>query len=167
MTSASPAYGQHITSTSPVSTFIPLNSFSYRGSGGLAIYGPWAEGGSVRENRRRLLCAGAVLGACRLRHSAALSVGRITFVCRRGTWCIFSFQTDVQGLGDTDGLRDYPESLLRASWEPPESFLESFLESILESFLESFLRSFLESFLKIFLKSFLESFLLKASWWAS
>ena len=119
----------------------PLNSFSYRGSGGLGNKGPWAEVGKIPGFRGRLLCAGAVLGVCRLRHSAALSVARITFVRRRGTWCIFSFQTDVQGLGDTNGLRDSPESLLRASWEPPESLLESFLESILEGFLESFLES--------------------------
>ena len=36
----------------------------------------WADGGSVRENRGQLLCAGAVLRACHLRHSAALWLGR-------------------------------------------------------------------------------------------
>ena len=46
------------------------NSFSYRGSDGVAKE-PWPDDGSALENRGQLLCAGAVLRACHLRHSAA------------------------------------------------------------------------------------------------
>ena len=53
--------------------------FICRDSDGVGIYGPWTTGGKTPENRGRLLCAGAVLGVCRLCHSAALSVGRVTF----------------------------------------------------------------------------------------
>ena len=36
----------------------------------------------------------------------------------------FSFQTEFQGLGDTDGPRELPECLQRASRELPESISE-------------------------------------------
>ena len=87
------------------STVFPLNSFSYRGSGGIRKYGPWAEVGKSPAFRGQLLCAGAVLHACDLRHSAALLLGRATFTNKKNGFSTKFLPRLSQGLGDTDGPR--------------------------------------------------------------
>ena len=50
---------------------------------------PWRDYGSRRVAADQLLCAGAVLGACRLRHSAAKVVGRVTFAEKHNGFITF------------------------------------------------------------------------------
>ena len=61
-----------------------------RSSAGAEMSFPAGTGGTGGQFPRGLiLCAGAVLGACRLRHSAAKVVSRITFTEKHNTKSAF------------------------------------------------------------------------------
>ena len=65
------------------------NRFICRGPGGFGNKGPWANPGCAPENRGPLLCTGAVLRACRLRHSAAKTLARTTFAEKQNGFSTF------------------------------------------------------------------------------
>ena len=71
-------------------------------------HGLWGKAQPALENRGQLLCAGAVLRACRLRHSAAKVLGRVTFTEKHNGFHHIFLQKLFQD-------QIVSESLLRAS----------------------------------------------------
>ena len=100
------------------------NSFSYRGSNGVGITGlgatvdPSAKTADNFCAQARYFVHVAFATLRRFRSVAPLLQKNIMVSAH------FSFQTEFQGLGDTDGLRESPESPLRPSRELPGSVFE-------------------------------------------